>query len=77
MPIAGFLSASNVGWPSIFYLFGALAIVWSIAFFYFGADSPSSHHSISKKERMYIEDSLRTTDTKSDEVMQVIKFILS
>ncbi|XP_071644036.1 putative inorganic phosphate cotransporter [Temnothorax longispinosus] len=74
MPIAGLLAASSSGWPSIFYLFGVLMIIWSIAFLYFGADAPSSHHSISLEERMYIEESLRTIEAKSDdEVKQKLK----
>ncbi|XP_071644120.1 putative inorganic phosphate cotransporter isoform X1 [Temnothorax longispinosus] len=74
MPIAGVLAASNSGWPSIFYIFGVLAIIWSIAFLYFGADTPSIHRSISPEERMYIEESLRTTEAKSDdEVKQKLK----
>ncbi|XP_011691699.1 PREDICTED: putative inorganic phosphate cotransporter isoform X2 [Wasmannia auropunctata] len=74
MPIAGVLAASSVGWPSVFYLFGALAVVWSLVFLYFGADSPSDHRSISEEERTYIEDSLRTTEAKTnDEVKQKMK----
>ncbi|XP_028047518.1 putative inorganic phosphate cotransporter isoform X2 [Monomorium pharaonis] len=74
MPIAGLLAASSAGWPSIFYLFGALAIVWSVVFFYFGADAPSDHRSISQEEKMYIEESLKTTETKNDdEVTQKMK----
>ncbi|XP_070162649.1 putative inorganic phosphate cotransporter isoform X2 [Polyergus mexicanus] len=64
MPISGFLAGSSIGWPSIFYLFGALTILWSSIFFYFGADSPAEHRSISQKEREYIEKSLRITETK-------------
>lgn len=76
MPISGFLAASSVGWPSIFYIFGALTILWSIVFFYFGADSPAEHRSISQKEREYIEESLRTAETKDeDEPKQVKKII--
>ncbi|EZA50530.1 putative inorganic phosphate cotransporter isoform X2 [Ooceraea biroi] len=70
MPISGFLAASRVGWPSIFYVFGALAIVWSTVFLLFGADSPSSHSSISQEEKEYIEDSLRTKETKADDEIQ-------
>ncbi|XP_071576585.1 putative inorganic phosphate cotransporter [Temnothorax nylanderi] len=74
MPIAGLLAASSIGWPSIFYIFGALAIIWSIAFFYFGADAPSKYRSISPEEKMYIEESLRTTEAKNDNgVKQKIK----
>ncbi|XP_067213756.1 putative inorganic phosphate cotransporter isoform X2 [Linepithema humile] len=67
MPISGFLAASNVGWPSIFYLFGALSILWSVSFFFLGADSPSNHRSISEEEKEYIEKSLRITETKGDD----------
>ncbi|KMQ91449.1 inorganic phosphate cotransporter-like protein [Lasius niger] len=66
MPISGYLAASSVGWPSIFYLFGALTILWSTVFLYFGADSPAEHRSISQKEREYIEESLRTTEAKNE-----------
>ncbi|KAL6437430.1 hypothetical protein ACFW04_005133 [Cataglyphis niger] len=67
MPISGFLAASSIGWPSIFYLFGALTILWSTVFLYYGADSPAEHRSISQKEREYIEESLRTTETKDED----------
>ncbi|EFN68275.1 Putative inorganic phosphate cotransporter [Camponotus floridanus] len=66
MPVSGFLAASSLGWPSIFYIFGTLAIVWSIVFFYFGANSPAEHRSISPKERKYIEDSLKTIETNDE-----------
>lgn len=64
MPISGVLAASDVGWPSIFYIFGALSIVWSVSFFILGADAPSTHRSISQEEKEYIEESLRTTEEK-------------
>jgi len=67
MPISGFLAASKIGWPSIFYVFGALSIIWSTIFLFCGADSPSSHRTISQEEKEYIEDSLRTKETKTDE----------
>lgn len=71
MPIAGVLATSKFGWPSIFYIFGALAIIWSVAFFYYGADAPSDHRSISQEEKMYIEESLRTKAKNDEEVTQV------
>ncbi|KAL0113305.1 hypothetical protein PUN28_012453 [Cardiocondyla obscurior] len=73
MPIAGFLAESYIGWPSIFYIFGALAIVWSIVFYYFGADSPSVHRSISQEERMYIEESLKTSEAESNKINKKMK----
>src|SRR5580765_1781354 len=76
MPISGFLAASSVGWPSIFYIFGALAILWSTVFLYFGADSPAENRSISQKEREYIEESLRTTETKNENESKQVKKIV-
>ena len=67
-PISGELAASNVGWPYIFYVFGALSIIWSIGFFIFGSDSPSKHSRISEKERRYIENSLKTVDKEEKTV---------
>ncbi|XP_072745686.1 putative inorganic phosphate cotransporter isoform X1 [Anoplolepis gracilipes] len=66
MPISGFLAMSSLGWPSIFYIFGTLAILWSMVFLYFGADSPAEHRNISQKERMFIEKSLRTTENENE-----------
>lgn len=67
MPIAGVLATSRIGWPSIFYIFGALAIVWSVAFFFYGADAPADHRGISQEERMFIEESLKTDEGKNNE----------
>lgn len=61
LPISGFLAGSSVGWPSVFYLWGTVTIVWSIWWFFFGADSPATHPNISLEEREYIEFSLRTS----------------
>jgi len=67
LPISGFLAASILGWPSIFYLFGALAIFWSVSFFFLGADSPSDHRSISEEEKERIEQSLKITEEGDSE----------
>ncbi|XP_066588738.1 putative inorganic phosphate cotransporter isoform X2 [Prorops nasuta] len=58
LPVSGWVAASSLGWPFVFYIFGGLAIIWSILFFIFGADSPSEHRSISIEEKSYIVQSL-------------------
>ncbi|XP_058803315.1 putative inorganic phosphate cotransporter [Phymastichus coffea] len=58
MPISGAVAASSIGWPSVFYIFGAVAIAWSILFFLLGADRPSDHPRICPKEANYINSSL-------------------
>ncbi|XP_043503679.1 putative inorganic phosphate cotransporter [Polistes fuscatus] len=70
LPISGFLAASPIGWPSIFYIFGGIAVLWSIAFFFFGSDTPSTHSSISIEEKKYIENSLQIASPKTEEKLR-------
>lgn len=53
--VSGMIAASSIGWPGIFYISGALGVVWSVAFFIYGSNSPSEYLSITKAERDYIE----------------------
>lgn len=78
-PISGLLASSSAGWPSIFYVFGALAVIWGVVFFVFGSDSPSKHSRISEKERRYIENSLKSSEEEkpSNETVRIYFFYLS
>lgn len=60
MPLSGLLSAYGFdgGWPSIFYVFGLVGVVWSVAFLIFVYEDPSTHPSIDEKERKYINSAL-------------------
>ncbi|GFN92514.1 vesicular glutamate transporter 3 [Plakobranchus ocellatus] len=60
MPISGLLCDSDIlgGWPSVFYIMGAVSLLWSICWLAFVYDSPAQHPSISKEERAYIEASI-------------------
>jgi len=49
------------GWSSVFYLFGAVGIVWSILMFGLNSDTPQTHKFISDMERDYIVDATRET----------------
>lgn len=55
LAVSGVIAASSFGWPGIFYISGALGVVWSVAFFIFGSNSPSEYSFITKAERDYIE----------------------
>jgi ACS family sodium-dependent inorganic phosphate cotransporter-like MFS transporter 5 len=44
------------GWPSIFYIFGIVGIVWFVLWMILAAKSPEDHRFISDKERDYIVD---------------------
>ncbi|XP_049804153.1 putative inorganic phosphate cotransporter isoform X1 [Schistocerca nitens] len=57
MMISGALAQSALGWPSIFYFFGGLSILWGVILFWFGGNTPSGHKHISSAELIYIEES--------------------
>jgi len=59
----GFLSASSIGWPSCFYVWGSFGVICGICFYLFEKDSPSEHPSIPLDEKEYIEMSLGITET--------------
>ena len=66
MSLGGALAFSSIGWPSIFYAFGAVGIFWVVFWVYLGADRPGTHKFISKEEKAYIETNLGSkvsTDT--------------
>ncbi|XP_076445676.1 sialin-like [Babylonia areolata] len=68
MPISGVLCEHGFagGWPSVFYVFGALGCAWFVLWMLMVYDSPSQHPRISDSERRFIEASVgkRTTGRK-------------
>ena len=72
MSISGVLS-SSIGWPSIFYVFGAVGVAWSLAFFFLGSDRPSDHPKICPTEARYINDSLGNLDKTGDSKVSIHK----
>lgn len=48
-------------WENVFYLSGALTLVWYIVWYFFMFDTPAKHPTISAEERKYIEDALGDT----------------
>ncbi|XP_014102879.2 putative inorganic phosphate cotransporter [Bactrocera oleae] len=55
---SGKLCSSRWGWPSTFYLPGALGLIWSVFWYIFGASTPRDCKRISEEERNMIEKSL-------------------
>lgn len=53
--VTGSIADSTLGWPYAFYLYGGIGLVWCCFWFFFGANSPAQHKSISEEERKYIE----------------------
>ncbi|XP_031835533.1 putative inorganic phosphate cotransporter protein picot isoform X1 [Nomia melanderi] len=56
MPLSGILSEYGFdgGWPSIFYVFGAVGSLWCIAFLLMVYEDPESHPRIAEDEKKYI-----------------------
>ncbi|XP_043269781.1 putative inorganic phosphate cotransporter isoform X2 [Venturia canescens] len=56
MPLSGLLSKYGFsgGWPSIFYVFGAVGTIWCIAFLIIVHEDPETHPSIPEDEKKYI-----------------------
>ncbi|XP_063903812.1 sialin [Zophobas morio] len=54
MPVCGLL-ISAVGWASVFYVTGAVGLVWSVGWFFLVYDSPAQHPRISIEEKIEIE----------------------
>ncbi|XP_015597300.1 putative inorganic phosphate cotransporter isoform X2 [Cephus cinctus] len=67
MALCGILAASSLGWPSIFYISSSVGIVWAIAFFTWGSDSPALHKSISEDEKRYIQASFGQAQIDTEE----------
>jgi len=57
LPFSGILS-DMYGWPSIFYVFGTLALLWTIFWMTTVGESPSEDRRISEDEIDYITSSL-------------------
>ena len=60
LPLSGYLASSSGGWPSVFYVSGALGFLWVLAFLWIGASTPDDHHGISDEEKQEIKKSLQS-----------------
>ncbi|XP_011178035.1 putative inorganic phosphate cotransporter [Zeugodacus cucurbitae] len=56
---SGVLASSSMGWPSCFYIPGALGLLWTVLWIIWGASSPQECSKISVAERVLIESSLQ------------------
>ena len=61
LPICGILCSSTFlgGWPSAFYVFGVVGVVWFMLWMLLVSDSPHTHSTISYAEKKLIVDSQR------------------
>ncbi|XP_068903527.1 vesicular glutamate transporter 3-like [Tenebrio molitor] len=63
MPASAYL-ATALGWPSIFYFFGVLGLIWFVIWWILVAESPADDPRISKEELEYIQKCLGNVDAK-------------
>ncbi|XP_043464844.1 putative inorganic phosphate cotransporter isoform X4 [Leptopilina heterotoma] len=52
------LHYSSMGWPAVFYVFGALGILWFFVWVLICYNNPSEHPFISERELKYLQDRL-------------------
>ncbi|GMR45068.1 hypothetical protein PMAYCL1PPCAC_15263, partial [Pristionchus mayeri] len=57
--ISAALCGSPLGWPSIFYLFGALGVIWIISWLVLASNSPSSNRFITESELKFLDSEIR------------------
>ncbi len=79
LPLAGYLCINgfNGGWPSIFYIFGVLCLVWSVSFFFICSDTPENHKFISDAEKNYILQELSKVSQKEQTSTPWLKLLTS
>lgn len=60
MPLSGLLAEYGFsdGWPSIFYVFGAIGAIWSIIFIFTVSEDPETDPRIDPEERKFIMSAL-------------------
>ena len=57
MSLGGWLCSTTFleGWPSVFYVFGGLGVLWGVPWFLLAHDRPEDHPRISPTELEYIQ----------------------
>ncbi|KAM4772109.1 sialin [Rhinophrynus dorsalis] len=67
LPLSG-LICYYIDWIYVFYIFGALGVVWFITWLFIVSDNPESHSTISDSEKEYILSSLKNQLSKQKSV---------
>lgn len=75
MPITGAICASKGGWPMSFYFYGAVGLVWCLAFLLLGSNNPTEHKNISPWERDWIISGLAKENKEVSFFMISVKYL--
>ncbi|XP_046750764.1 putative inorganic phosphate cotransporter [Diprion similis] len=57
------IEASTIGWPIVFYFFGALSVLWFCTWTLLCYNQPETHPFITDKEREYLEGTMKDLNT--------------
>ncbi|XP_063913674.1 sialin-like [Zophobas morio] len=69
--------AETLGWPSIFYVFGSISIIWFIIWMWFVSETPAEDPRISNTELDYILQSLGSVPEKRETEQALTKILTS
>ena len=58
VPLVAVALMTHLGWRAIFHVFGAVGIVWSLAWWFMYRDRPAEHKSVNPAELAYIREGL-------------------
>ncbi|XP_066974251.1 uncharacterized transporter slc-17.2-like [Macrobrachium rosenbergii] len=77
MALGGVMSGSDFlgGWPSVFYVFGAVGVLWSVAWFILIRDQPEKHPWISSKELSYIRSNSPTVKSSKNGILSALPHV--
>ncbi|KAA0202884.1 hypothetical protein HAZT_HAZT002356 [Hyalella azteca] len=66
------------GWPSVFYVFGSLGVVWSVFWFPLVYDNPAQHPRISKHELEYLKPiaQLKTSTSAKNGLLSALPYAI-
>ena len=67
MPLSGVI-VERIGWEAMFYIFGALSLLWGIVWFWVARESPDKMTKIDSNELAYIRSKVVTFDKKSTKI---------
>ena len=56
---------ASKGWPSVFYIFGSLGVLWGVLWSLNAASTPADDHQMSDAERKYIQANTTVSDVRA------------
>ncbi len=75
LPLGGYLCLHGFdnGWPSIFYIYGMIGVLWCLLFFTLTTNDPKTHKFISEFEKNYISGESLEVKSKDTNIQNNIR----